>query len=199
MYSNPDLGANTDANIRQAFLHLDTGVLYNSDNATQLGTSGVSKDSVSVLIAVESGYTKQRLLDVAVTEIARPLVLYAPFSSGNDSIYKIFDTNEKKEIVVGGTPLIGSYLLGMSWIGANRIAVAHGSGSNGGQDIIDLYSYVNGEVTLEENIATERRGNIPIRNARPIADINGKAFLWQRGYYGASYTDFNMDAKIHVI
>lgn len=190
MYSNPTL---SDANIRQAFLHLDNGVLYNSDNSSQLGSSGVSKDNVTILIPIDSNYTSQRLLDVAITNIDKPLILHAPFT-GSNSIYRVYDSGVETDIVIGGTPLITSYLLGASWIGTDKIVACHGGSGN---DIVTLYDYGSNTISKDSDIHTEARGTTPIRNARPIIDVNSKYLLWQRGYYGSSYRDFNMDAMIY--
>lgn len=192
MYSNPSL---SDAKIRQAFLHLDTGELYNSDNETVLGTSEISKNDVTVLIPIDSNYTTQRLLDVAISDIGRPLILYAPFSTGNDSTYRIYDNGTVLDVIGGGTPLIASYLLGASWIGTDKLVMSYGSG---GSDVIEILDY-NGTILNRETVYSEARGSVPVRNARPIVDINNSCIMWQRGYYGETFTDFNMDARVHVI
>lgn len=193
MYSNP---GKSDPAIRQAFLHLDTGILYDSDNTTQLGSSNISKDNVTVIIPVASGYNSQRLLDAAITDISRPLILYAPYtgSNGSGEEYKIYDAGTIVNIMSGGVALIGTYFLGCSWIGTNKIVVAHGETNN---DVIDIYDYSNGAVSFSENICSESRGSVGIRNARPIVDINHDYILWLRGVYGNDYTAFNFDAKIH--
>lgn len=199
MYSNPSLGADTDTVIRQAFFHLDTRVLYNSDNMTVLGESNVSKDNVTAIIPNEETLTRQRLMDCAITEPSRPLILYAPFRMENDSQYKIYDAGTIINIVGGGNDLAYTYQLGMSFIGDDKIVVAHGSGSDGGKDIIEIYNYDGNAVSSDEIVWDEIRGTIPIRNFRPIVDVNNKCFLWQRGYYNSSqYTDFNTSAKVHI-
>lgn len=191
-YSNPSL---SDANIRQAFLHLDSGELYNSDNSTILGVSNVSKNNIDIIISIDSNYQSQRLFDVAKTDINRPLILYAPYTGGN-SIYRLYDTGTIYDIVVGGTPLISTYLLGASFIGTSKIIASHGSG---GSDVIDIYTYADNNITHDKTVWSETRGMIPIRNARPITDINLKYCLWQRGYYGSGYSSFNTDALIYDI
>ena len=195
MYSNPGAG---DSAIRQAFLRLDTGVLYDSDNSTILGSSNVSKDNVTVIIPVASGYVSQRLLDVAVSEINRPMILFAPYTgnNGNGHIYKIYDSGTITDIVAGVVSLSGDYFLGASWVGTDKVVVGHADSSN---DIIDLYGYTNGTVTLIENVHTEARGSVPIRNARPIVDVNGGYILWVRGWYGATYERFNFDSMYYAV
>lgn len=63
-----------------------------------------------------------------------------------------------------------------------------------------LYDYAGGKVRLPESVYTEKVGKNYTRNARPIADINGKAFLWHRGYYNPnSYKDFYTEAKFYFM
>ena len=188
MYSNPGKG---DPAIRQAFLHLDTGMLYDSDNSTSLGTNNVSKDDVTTIIPVPTGYTSQRLLDVAVTAVNRPMVIFAPFSNATNADYKLYDAGTTVEIVAGGVSLNSSYYLGASFVDDSQIIVARADSTN---DIVDLYTYSGGTVTLGENLYTEARGSIPIRNYRPMV-VGGHA-IWLRGYYGNSYSKFNADAMI---
>lgn len=196
MYSNPDGG---DANIRQGFIHLSDGTIYNSDNSTLLGTSNISYSAFTIIIPVESGKV-QRLFDVAITNISNPLILYCTFSlnSGNDSIYKIFDGGTIITLVNGGEALwIPKYQDGCAWLGTDKIVSIHGES---GQDIVEVYNYANGVADLAETVYSEIKGSIPIRNARPIVDVNEKAFLWHRGYYNVNdYTKFNTDAKLHLI
>lgn len=67
-------------------------------------------------------------------------------------------------------------------------------------DMVKLYSYQAGKVELQKLVHKEETGNINIRNGRPIADINGNAFLWHRGYYNPDcYTDFYTEAKQYFI
>ena len=191
MYSNPSGG---DTNIREGFIHLDTGIIYNSDNLTNLGINNVAYDSFNILIENEMG-KRQRLLDVAITAPESPLLLFASFITGDDSVYKIFDSGSTLYICQGGSALVkGSYMLGASWIGKDKIVLSRESN---GSDIIELYHYQDRQVELDKVIYEEPHGSKMIRNARPIADINGEVFLWQRGYYNRNnYSDWNMDAII---
>lgn len=188
MYSNPGKG---DPAIRQAFLHLDTGVLYDSDNSTSLGTSNVSKDNMTTIIPVPNGYTSQRLLDVAVTAVNRPMVIFAPFNNATNADYKLYDAGTTVDIVAGGVSLNSSYYLGASFVDDSQIIAAHADGTD---DIVDLYDYSGGQISLNKHIHTEARGSVPIRNYRPMV-VGGHA-IWLRGYYGNSYSKFNADAMI---
>ena len=196
MYSNPDGG---DANIRQGFMHLSNGSVYNSDNSTALGSANIPYSNFTIIIPVETGKV-QRMFDVAITSVSAPLILFCTFSlnSNNDSVYKIYDSGTITTLVNGGEALwIPKYQDGCAWIGTDKIVSIRGYQ---GQDIVEIYDYADNAVTLSETVYSELKGNIPIRNARPIVDINEKAFLWHRGYYNTSdYTDFNTDAKMHLL
>ena len=203
MQSNTQLGAATDTNIRQAFFHTDTNTLYDSDNTTILGASSIDKDNITIIIANTENLRRQRLLDAAITEPIRPLILYAPYNditSFSDAVYMLYDSGTTHEVNITGLPIYGTYFLGASFIDSENIIVDHGTGSNNGMDILTIYFYDGNTVTSQGDIYSEQRSDIPIRNARPIADINGRAILWQRGKYSTtSYTDFNTDAKIYLL
>lgn len=201
MYSNPALGEDTDTNIRQAFLHTDNNTLYNSNNTTVLGTSNINKDNIDILISNEIGtLNRQRLFDCAVTAVERPLVLYAPFHMSNDSQYKLYDAGVVTQICNGGNDVAYTYQLGACFNGVNEIIVAHGSGADGGTDFIEKYAYNDGALGTPSVIYSEVRGNIPVRNFRPIADVNGDAIMWVRGYYNsATYNDYDTNAKLKIL
>lgn len=196
MYSNP---AEDDSNIRMGFINLSTGNIYDADNSTVLGISNISYSDFTIIIHNETGKT-QRLFDVAITAPSRALILYAPFTAnaGNDSVYKIYDDGVVTTLANGGESLwTPKYQDGCAWIGTDKIASIRGYQ---GQDVVEIYDYASNTATLSETVYSELKGNIPIRNARPIVDINEKAFLWHRGYYNANdYTDFNTDAKMHIL
>ena len=203
MYSNPQLGDSTDTNIRQAFLHTDNNMLYDSDNLTTLGSSNVDKDDITILIGNTANLRRQRLLDTAITAPERPLILYAPYNDLNsfsDASYVLYDTGEKHDIVITGKPLVGSYFLGASFVKPEKIVAVHGSSADDGTDIISIYTYNGSAVEVQRDIYSERRVSIPIRSGRPIVDVNEKALLWFRGEYkDTSYTDFNTDAKLYLV
>ena len=196
MYSNP---GSDDSNIRMGFLHLDNGTVYNADNSSVLGTANIAYTNFTIIIPNETNKT-QRLMDVAITAVGNPLILYAPFSlnSNIDSVYKIYDSGTITELCSGGAALWNpKYQDGCAWIGTDKIVSIRGYM---GSDIVELYGYANNAKELLQTVYTEEKGNIPIRNARPIVDVNEKAFLWHRGYYNVDdYTKFNTDAKLHLM
>ena len=68
-------------------------------------------------------------------------------------------------------------------------------------DYIELYSIgADGSVNLAKSIYSEDTNNYSVRNGRPIADINGKAILWHRGYYDeAVYIRFDTESMIYYL
>ena len=188
-----------DSEIRQGFFDLTNGNIYNSDNSTLLGTSGLSITDFTVLIPLDSTLTHTRFFDAAITAPGSPLIAYCVFEQGDDSEYRIFDNGSVTATFVGGYGLLNYYQLGMAWRGTSQIVVAHGVGADGGTDLVDLYDYADGVSTFNKNLDSVIRGSVPVRLARPIVDQAGKVAIWQRGYYNRSdYTDFNMDARMHI-
>lgn len=198
MYSNPE---QNDHDIRQAFLHTDNDTLYNSDNSTLLGKENISNAAVTAIVPLLTGWGTQRLFDVAVTPVERPLILYATYNGGspNDSAYRVYDSGAMYVLANGGRGIKAHYQCGCAWIGTDRIACIRND--NHGTDVVELYRYSGSEApVLDQTVYTEATGSLPIRNARPIVDINCKAFLWQRGYYNyATFVDFNTDGMLHLL
>lgn len=197
MYSNPTSG---DPNIRMGFFDLNTRVVYNADNRTKLGTDNISYSEFSVIINRLPGLT-QRIFDVAITEPEKPRILYAAFSAGfmsKNSTYKLYDAGTVTDICQGGCPLWNpKYQLGASFIGTDKIVLAR---EEAGRDIIELYHYTEGNIEFQKSVYEEIIGDRCVRNARPIVDINGNAFLWHRGYYNpGSYKEFFTDAELYFM
>lgn len=195
MTSNPDA---EDANIRMGFMNLDTNEIYNSDNKTLLGKANVLSDQFDIIVSKPLGQS-QRLLDVAVTEPEKPMILYATFKydfATKNSVYNLYDTDKSIEICNGGNPLWNpKYQLGASFIGDNRIVLGR---EENGFDKIEIYNYDEEEIQLNKEFFSELTGNSFVRNARPIVDINQEVFLWHRGFYNPNmYTNFFTEAKIY--
>lgn len=195
MTSNPDA---EDANIRMGFMNLDTNEIYNSDNKTLLGKANIPSNQFDIIVSKPLGQS-QRLLDVAVTEPEKPMILYATFKydfATKNSVYNLYDTDKSLEICNGGNPLWNpKYQLGASFIGDNRIVLGR---EENGFDRIEIYNYDKEKIQLDKEIYFELIGNTFIRNARPIVDINQKVFLWHRGFYNPNvYTDFFTKEKIY--
>ena len=195
MTSNPDA---EDANIRMGFMNLDTNEIYNSDNKTLLGKANVLSDQFDIIVSKPLGQS-QRLLDVAVTEPEKPMILYATFKydfATKNSVYNLYDTDKSLEICNGGNPLWNpKYQLGASFIGDNRIVLGR---EENGFDKIEIYNYDEEEIQLNKEFFSELIGNSFVRNAIPIVDINQEVFLWHRGFYNPNmYTNFFTEAKIY--
>lgn len=195
MTSNPDA---EDANIRMGFMNLDTNEIYNSDNKTLLGKANILSDQFDIIVSKPLGQS-QRLLDVAVTEPEKPMILYATFKYDfvtKNSVYNLYDTDKSVEICNGGNPLWNpKYQLGASFIGDNRIVLGR---EENGFDKIEIYNYDEEEIQLNKEFFSELIGNSFVRNARPIVDINQEVFLWHRGFYNPNmYTNFFTEAKIY--
>lgn len=193
--SNPDA---EDANIRMGFMNLDTNEIYNSDNKTLLGKANIPSDQFDIIVSKPLGQS-QRLLDVAVTEPEKPMILYATFKydfATKNSVYNLYDTDKSLEICNGGNPLWNpKYQLGASFIGDNRIVLGR---EENGFDKIEIYNYDEEEIQLNKEFFSELTGNSFVRNARPIVDINQEVFLWHRGFYNPNmYTNFFTEAKIY--
>ena len=195
MTSNPDA---EDANIRMGFMNLDTNEIYNSDNKTLLGKANLLSAQFDIIVSNPLGQS-QRLLDVAVTEPEKPMILYATFKydfATKNSVYNLYDTDKSLEICNGGNPLWNpKYQLGASFIGDNRIVLGR---EENGFDKIEIYNYDEEEIQLNKEFFSELIGNSFVRNARPIVDINQEVFLWHRGFYNPNmYTNFFTEAKIY--
>lgn len=202
MYTNPQLPELLDTNFRQAFFHTDTNTLYNSDNTTVLGQSDVDKNNITILVPNDENLPNQRLLDVAISDIDRPLLVYAPFTPpASGGVYRIFDSGVTHDIVACGAVLLSNtpYYLGAKFIDTTQMIVFHGSGAEGGIDIGTIYNYDGTNVTPVKDIYNEHRGSENIRNFYPIIDANKKVIMWLRGIYGKSYREFQTNAMIYSI
>lgn len=190
-----------DPAIRHGFFHADTRKMYDTDGVTELGTS-VDYDEFTVLVPVPEGFEQMRMFDAAVTAPSDVRILYAPMVPGVECFHKLYANGTTINICNGGYLLSGLYPLGMNFLDPDTIASTRGSSAGGGTDYVELYHYdsVAGTVTLQETVHSELRGSGPtIRNEHPICDVNGNAFLWERGWFGETYTYYNTDPYIHFV
>lgn len=198
MASNP---GEKFAMIRQCFINIDEGKIYDNDMSTKIGniTDTINKNNVSTIIPLEDGKT-QRLFDVAITDPQKTLILYCKFTtlSFNDSVYMLYDSGNNYEICSGGEALWHpKYQDGCAFINTSKIISIRGYE---GSDIVEIYDYIDNAVAKNKQVFSEIKGSIPIRNARPIVDVNGNYAVWHRGYYNTTdYTKFNSDAKLYDI
>ncbi len=196
MYSNPD---NIYPEIRQGFLNTRNNDILDGDARTILGTSNLSHDDFQVLLQPEPGKT-QRLLDVAETETGDARFLYASFTlkkGTNDAVYYLYDNGQTYKICDGGNPIWDpKYQLGAAFIGSDKIASLR---HKDGFDYSEIYSFDGTQVKLDKQVRKQIVYN-SIRSARPIVDVNGKAFLWHYGYYdNNSYKNFDTSAVLYRI
>lgn len=196
--ANPEY---SDVNIRMGFLDTSTEAVYNADNSTTVRassaakTSGITNTNFTTIIAAPGSGT-QRLFDVKRgTAPSAVYILYAKFSGNSDSAYYIYNNGTTTKLCDGGNALWNpKYQLGASFLGDSSIVQCRNSS---GSDIVEIVNYSG---TVQSTVHSEENGTLPIRNARPVCSSDGEAFMWQRGYYNSSvYTDFDMDAMIHVV
>ncbi len=198
MYSNP---SQTATEIRMGFLNTNENSFYNSDGITKVANEKNTYTDFNVILDKPTGKNQtQRLFDVAITDPQSPEFLYTVFSKtkgSDDSIYYLYDSGKIHEICHGGKALMDpKYQLGASFIDKNNIVVGR---NEVGTDYIETY-YYNGESVSFSKTIDAQIGCANSRNARPIVDINGKAFLWHNGYYNKNnYTDFSTSARIYFI
>jgi hypothetical protein len=176
------------------FYDVFNDTILNADHETILGDSDVLYSDFDILIPQDPGYSAQRLMDCAVTEPSRTMILYAPFTDSK-SIYRVYDNGTISDICESRYPLwVPKYQLGLSWIGTDKIVAAYG---DKGMDHIVLYNYADGVISFDKTVYEEERGSASIRNAWPIVDTNNEYFLWGRGYFNPKqYKDFRMDTMI---
>lgn len=201
MYSNPSEG---HTEIRQGFLNTYTHKVLNSDNTTQLGDDETSYLYSDFNIVVPTGTGKEnRLLDVAVTEPQRTVIAYATFTPTlvDDSEYYCYNNGTNKKIVDGGYSFwFPKYQGGVSFITSTKVVVSR---TNSGKDKIEIYEF-NGTAWNMTQLIYEAdnyaESSYPIRNVRPIVDIDRKIILWHSGYYNSGdFTKFDCDAKLHIM
>ena len=199
MYSNPSEG---HTEIRQGFINTYTGKVRNSDNVTELGTDTqtYSYTKFTVLIPITSG-KENRLFDVAVESSRETTIAFCTFSTRDDSEYYVYKNGNTTKVTNGGNSFwIPKYQGGMSFITPTKLVLSR---SNDGKDKIEIWelnenSWIRTESIYEaNNFATQA---YPLRNVRPIVDVNGKALLWHSGYYNSGdFSLFDTDAVIREI
>ncbi len=180
--------------IRMGFYDVANAQILDSDAQTVLGTADIPYDSYGIIIPQDSAYETQRLIDCAVSDVDKPMVLYTPFSGGR-SRYRLFNAGITIDICDSTAILWSPYTqLGMAFVGTDKIVVCRGDEQD---DMVELYDIQQDAVALRCVVHAEPRGRIPIRNAWPIVDTNEKYFLWGRGYFNRlNYKDFCMDTVI---
>ena len=200
-YTNPSAN---DTSIRCAYMHLDSMTLYETDNATVIGTE-VALTDVPSLIPIPGDGKVNRLFEAAVTPIGNIKIAYCVFtnaSESSDGVYKIYDNGTITDVVESGVATwVPKAQNGIGWIGTDRLIVGRGYS---GRDLIEIYDYdVTDGVTLERVIANNERtknGTSNNRTSKPIIDTNQRVCLFWEGYYNPSvFTNFYTSAKIYSL
>ena len=197
MYSNP---AGTDMNIRMGFLNTATNTLYNADGSTKMQDTANGHTSFTIIQPVPTDGKVVRLFDATITAPDKPRFLYAVFNKAtktNESTYYLYDDGQSYEICQGGKPIWDpKYQLGASFVTPDTIVAGRNVVAT---DYIDLYKFDGTAVTKIKNLDAQSCTS-RVRNARPIADVNGKAILWHNGYYNLnSYQDYDTDARLYLL
>ena len=140
---------------------------------------------------------RNRLFNAAVTPIADTKILYCVFNVNEtgDGVYYVYDNGISTKIANAGYALwVPKAQLGVAWIGTDKIAVARSANNN---DIIEIYNYINGIVTLDKQVISNSRAD-DIRTARPMIDNHQRTMIYFHGYYNHnSFEDFTTDACIY--
>lgn len=197
MYSNPKIGDNWDARIRQGFFHLNDLNLFNSDNTTYLGHKEVNYQNFDIVVNKGDNETI-RMFDVAKSAPNQLKILYCKFSTFNNSVYYLYDKGVNIPICNGGKAFWRpKYQGGASFLNDSTIVLSR---EEENMDIIEMVKIKNNEITDRMLVHSESLGADEMhREIRPICDINGKAFLWQSGYYNYNtYKDFETNARLIV-
>jgi hypothetical protein len=175
--------------------------VYDTDNSTVIGTTNISRTSLTIIIPAPTNGKVNRLYNAAKTAIGKTMVLYCEFTNSgtsSDGVYYIYDDGATVEVAQAGMGLwIPKTQLGVAWIGTSQIAVARDSD---GYDMLEIYNY-NGTVTFDHLVTKHLRssnGTNYYRTARPMIDNNNKAMVYFQGYFNPdTYTDFTTDVHIY--
>ena len=202
MYSNPN---ETDYNMRLGFFDTTTNE-FKLQDGTVVGTEGISKDAFPIILPIEEG-KKQRLLDVAITDVDTTIIAYATFTDyvtarndWQDVVYKVAYHDEisglqSTTLTYGGKPFyyFSVYVGGMVFgYDENTLFMSR-------QDENDIWHIEKWETTnhltwaMSESIHQAKEGSVAIR---PTLEKDGDKLIWQEGFYSpVSFTDNNVDYK----
>lgn len=197
-YSNP---AYSYTDIRVGYLHLDTLQLYQSDNSTLIGTTGIPFTDINIAVSPSSG-KRLRLFNGLKADVGDIKFLYCEFTynaSAADGVYYVYDNGSSHEISIAGSNLLSPGIqLGIAWIDSENIAVARGGG---GKDYLEIYSYNSqaGEAMRVKQVDMSNREN-GVRVARPMVDQDGRAIIYWKGFFNSTtYTDFFTDGRVYEL
>lgn len=202
MYSNPN---ETDYNMRLGFFDTSTSE-FKLQDGTVVGTEGISKNEFPIILPIEEG-KKQRLLDVAITDVDTTIIAYATFTDyvtarndWQDVVYKVANHHQinglnTTTLTYGGKPFyyFSVYVGGMVF-GYDDKTIFMSR-----QDENDIWHIEKWETTnhltwaMSESIHQAKEGSVAIR---PTIEKDGDKLIWQEGFYSpVSFTDNNVDYK----
>lgn len=194
MYFNPTIAGNS---IRLGYIDFDSGNVYSGsvNDENIVGTlTGSSISNTSFAEIIPSVYTN-RLFDVAVSNLDTVIVAYSTFtlSDTTDSVYHIYENGNVTDLCHGGPFFYNTsgYMGGVSFRNKDEVVLARADASS---DFIEIYERGNNGWERTRRVFDEKRGELPLRNIRPIFDTEGLFLLWQRGKYNpTSYSGFLLD------
>ena len=187
MYSNPNAA---DSNIRLGFFDTQTREAKLADG-TVLGKESINKDQFPVIIPVEEG-KRNRLLDVAESDLEQTILAYAVFSDDTDAEYRIgYYTDELVTIPVApsGAPFFTSSVYVGGAVFGYEPDMLYVSREEDGNWFLEEWFVNDWEQAYKiRTIRQSEPGDVVIR---PIIEIEGDRLFWQEGYYNPnSYADF---------
>lgn len=204
MLSHPNAqnaqGKESDRSIRQGFLNLKTGMIYNSDGVTELGLTGQNYKSFDAIITQASGIS-QRLIDVAEgTNVNDLRIFYTTFTTANDMAYKAYANGVITDLPLAGKALIENIKVPAGGAFAKNGNLLFLSRHKDNGDVIERYRYVTNtyELVKEEYFYSPIEENY--RVCYLSVDKASKALIWTEGYYhNKQFYNWNPTIKFLLI
>ena len=203
LYGNPN---GNDTNIRQGFLHVDTGEIRDSDNETVIGnlsqSQPLSETDFSIVIPIPTD-RKHRLLDVAVTSPNDTKIAYTEFEVIEQhkeyvNTYVIYHNGTKYNVVDAGQPfgLHSNYVGGVVFDTRNHDYIYLSRQANPSDWRLEQWKFENNEWIMSQQIKQSSKLVI-----RPTFEINGDKLFWQEGTYlsGTGVNGFQNDIHYQKI
>ena len=197
MYSHPNA---KDSSIRQGFLNLDTGVLYNSDGITEIGTGPKDYSLFDILIS-NTETSSQRLLDVVggldTTDVR---ILFTTFTDVNDMQYKVYANGVTTELNYVGKALFENIKVpaGGVFMKNGDILFISVFDKTDNSDHIKRYEY-NSVTNSYEFVKDEYIYHSDFKNYRACyltTDKDSNILVWCEGYFH-NQQYFNWNPKLN--
>lgn len=210
-----------DTGIRCGVIDFENDLIYNyADMSQPLGSlsGNYSNGDFTQLIEHpnENVYGRQRMFDLAVTNLDELRILYGRQKLGTqtDGNYFVYEASysdiaaaSDKTQAGTRTTLCQSGLVfldhdnthaqnGVCFLDKDTVFVSRSSQDYIGYDYMEIYKKTEGEWGFEKEVYKELKGEELLRNAYPIASPDGKYVVWMRGY--VALDSFN-NAKVDLI